>query len=274
MGHGDALMAAGTAAALHRQDGRRRLICTEEGKARWNPLWRENPAVVNPKDVHARKRAAILTFGPESLPYRSYPNPAPHTWGFDVTWRAADNRPMLYLNSADTDWVGQTLLKDWPQYLLIEPPATNRKPRNRCMPMDQFQAFAAILVTHSPLPIVQLDHPTTIYIPGVERIAHDGFLQAAVAVAHATLSVLPEGGLAHAAAATNAPATVIWGSWGPMPTLAYPDHLNIHAGGTPCGRMVECDHCAANWRDSVYDPEAMAIQTLQHLSRVMGESQP
>jgi ADP-heptose:LPS heptosyltransferase len=56
-----------------------------------------------------------------------------------------------------------------------------------------------------------------------------------------------DGGLHHAAAALNIPATVVWGGFASYKNLGYPDHINIHIEdeNTPCGEFSDCLHCRA-----------------------------
>lgn len=267
MGAGDALMAAGVAARLHAADSHPRVIVSESGKIRWNPLWLGNPAVAVPDSRAARRWGVRLVFGPDTLPYRVYPNLHSGVWRFSPTWRVNDHRPTLYFTAKELAWAATARLAH-PAYLLIEPPARDRKPANRSMPLTRFAALAARLVRDSPIPVVQLAHPMTTVFPGVAPVFHADFRQAAQIVAGATLSLLPEGGLAHAAAATHAPAIVLWGGWGPVAALSYDDHLNIAAPGDDagCGVMADCAHCAQIWASDTFDPDRIADLTLAQLS--------
>jgi len=95
--------------------------------------------------------------------------------------------------------------------------------------------------------VVQFVYNSTSYrLPGATLIQTPSFRYAATILAHASLFIGPEGGMAHAAAALNVPAVVLFGGWGPPAVLGYDSNTNLTGGETHfCGQLEPCTQCAA-----------------------------
>lgn len=261
MGWGDALMAAGLAQRLHVVDGVPRAIVADDGKIRWNPVWLHNPAVWTP--LPGKTPPAALTFGRRSLPYLDHSRTVKGRWAFHPTWRVADYRPRMYISDVEQTRARLAIRQvaggtpPWTApscpFVLIEPPARDRINHNRNAPFGAWVDIAASLAQTLQMPLLQLDHDDTVALPDIPRIPHATFREAAAIVAESICLVTSEGGLAHAAAATDTPAVVLWGPCFSSMVLGYPDHVNlVVADGPPCGSTIPCDHCQAAWTS--FDP--------------------
>jgi ADP-heptose:LPS heptosyltransferase len=80
-------------------------------------------------------------------------------------------------------------------------------------------------------------------LKGVRALYTSSFRHALAALSRAKLYIGPEGGLHHGSAAVGIPAVVIFGGFANPKSTGYSTHINITAGGPPCGRMSECPHC-------------------------------
>ena len=71
------------------------------------------------------------------------------------------------------------------------------------------------------------------------------FLDGAGLLAISNTSLLPEGGLMHAAAALNIPSVIIFGGFSSPDNTGYDLHKNLYIGAEPCGAREYCKHCAS-----------------------------
>lgn len=243
MGLGDALMAAGQAQdvyAAHPDLGPVG-ICNAQGKARWHPVWLHNPIVYVPLPGTAYRQS--ITTGKGYLPY--IVNPYSLSTGLVWTgWRARDHRGAIVFSEAEHARIEE--LHQRP-YIIIEPTAS-RKHSNRIPPRHLWTELTQHLLDLH-LPLVQIAHPDSQPLPGVEQLPQNDFRDVLHYVAAARMLVATEGGLAHVAAATRTPAVVLWGGNISCDILGYPEHINIvdDHPETPCGRLASCAHCTLAW---------------------------
>jgi ADP-heptose:LPS heptosyltransferase len=250
MGFGDALLAAGQAEKIYRADPSLGPVVLYENagaSVRWNHLWADNPAIYRP-GFHTDDPSQLRSFlsGAGHLPYARKDGTR---LIFHPTWRARDHRASLYLTPAERDYAAK-LTRHLPKFILIEPPARSRKNHNRNWPSKHWHALAAALLRHATnFQIAQLARPDADLIEGVMPIHNRTFRDAAAIVERADLIIVPEGGLAHAAAAVATAAIVLWGGCMDATVLGYPEHFNILDGspGSPCGNLAPCDHCVRCW---------------------------
>ena len=219
-------------------------ICDIAGRPRWQPLWAGNPAIRVPTFT---PQGPTIRTGGGCLPYLKYPYDVETGWQF-TDWKARDHRGSIYLTEAESVMALSLVQKIGP-YILVEPPGSDRKNPNRSWPIASWRAFVRLLQSSQSLPVIQLDHPTADRLPGVTLIQHDDFRQACAILSMATFAVLPEGGLAHAAAALSVPAVVMFGGCISVDALGYPEHVNLEYfhPRTPCGSLKPCVHCAEGW---------------------------
>lgn len=238
-------MAAGVAQKLYAEDPSLGpvVICNKDGKPRWSDLWEGNTAIYCPA-VSPHSSLRRIYFGKGCLPYYK-PNHKAGTSGFDRAWRAQDHRARVYLTEQERD-LGRAVVREHGPFLLIEPTGLDRKNKNRYWP--HWQDLADLLKT-LPFAVVQLTRPACDRIGSVRGIPHGSFRQALGILSVATLSILPEGGLAMGAAAIGAPAVVLWGGCSDAVIGSYPEHVNLIDDDpqTPCGSLFPCEHCTRAW---------------------------
>jgi hypothetical protein len=265
MGYGDLIMAAGQAQEIYNQDPSLGpvAIVSSTGKVRWRDIWAGNPAIFVPAPGAPRPPRSVLT-GRGHLPYLDNERSSGTQWVWSPTWRACDHRGSIYLTDTERAWADQSPLSRLLPYILVEPTAP-RKHVNRRPPAlfwtDLVVALRRRLSRHA---LVQLDHPEALRVPGLIPIPNANFRDACAVLAGATALITTEGGLAHAAAALNVPAIILWGGNISMPHLGYPEHANLvpddgeHAA---CGRLTACAECALLWQDLPPEAVLAAIST-------------
>lgn len=219
-----------------------------QGNARWRKEWDHHPQIL-PSNRWTPK-VPTLTLGKGCLPY--------HPW--DGIWRARDHRGTLYL-TRDEIKRGLHLRQQHGRFVLLEPPAKDRKNANRVWP--GWAELAVILKRTLPVPVLQLDRPEATKLPGVIGIPHRDFRMACAILKAADLCVLTEGGITTGAAHVGAPAVVLWGGCASVEGFGYPEHVNLVDDDqrTPCRSARTCDHCTAAW--AKLTPEHVADVVLQ-----------
>lgn len=185
-----------------------------------------------------------IHFGGDCLPYYN-PNHTAGTSGFNRAWRAQDHRGHVYLTAAEKA-LGQAVVDRYGPFLLIEPTGLDRKNKNRCWPKWRYLADRLKAL---PFAVVQLTREHADRIETIPGIPHNSFREALGVMSAATLSILPEGGLAMGAAAIGAPAVVLWGGCSDAVIGSYPEHVNLVDDDpqTPCGSLFPCEHCTRAW---------------------------
>jgi hypothetical protein len=267
VGYGDVLSAAALAQELFDTAPWRGpvLIVNCDDVPRWRPEWDGHPAIMNPGRRDA-VTAPRLRLGGGCLPY--------HPWTRETTWRARDHRAKVYLTREELKR-GMGLRQRYGPYVLIEAPGTDRKNSNRCWP--GWPRLAELLRARVDLPLLQLDRPQAVLLPGTIAVPHDGFRNALAILASATLAVLPEGGITIGAATVGTPAVVVWGGCGSVEAFGYPEHVNIVDDDprTPCVSTKPCAHCRDAW--DRLSPEHVAdvvVSTLADLRAKSAEARP
>lgn len=237
MSYGDEIMALGEAETHWRQTAQQCVITDDHGRIRAHPLWEHHPAIA-PKageGVHRIRNA------PGSRPYIEYPFTFETGCRF-TPWRARDHRCRLAL-TPDELARGKARAGESP-IIVIEPHIAESSNQNKQWGWQRWTILAALLRMRFPSHrTVQIGPRGTATVAGCELIADEGFRDGCATLAHASLAVLPEGGLHHAAAALGVPAVVIFGGTVPVENMGYPEHMNL-SYGKACGSWKPCGHCA------------------------------
>jgi len=268
MSYGDEIMACGQALSLARETGKRVRIVDARGKRRWDDLWRNIPEI-----LHPRERVidyAVLRNGVGARPYLDYTNwdgiRATHTG-----WRAQDHIGRIVFDESEIEFA-EKACRGFGPFVLIEPniakaSATVRWDSN---PNKQWgRSRWQELVRLVKLPAVQVGAKGTEVLDGVYFIPTESFRLGAAVLQRAALSILPEGGLHHAAAALGRRAVVLFGGVISPSTTGYPFHINI-TRGEPCRMLVPCKHCEQTWQ--TISPEEVAGHASSLLASSPGQS--
>jgi ADP-heptose:LPS heptosyltransferase len=94
--------------------------------------------------------------------------------------------------------------------------------------------------------LVQVGLPSANLLPGATDLrGQTTFRGAAAVIKGADLFIGTDGGLMHAARATNAPSVILWGGVNMPEFLGYPDHHTVichRVSCAPCGQKGWCNN--------------------------------
>lgn len=235
MGMGDELMLAGEAARLRREDPKARLVAARGKKGfghRWSPVFVGNPNMAQPSQIVP---GADLLWLDENAGrrYRESETQERRIWSTQ-----GPARPELYLTEAEKEFGRRAGVS---HAIIVEPSIKSNASPNKGWGYERWQALVDLAPS---LPWVQMGPANgTKLLRGVRHVVTPDFRHAAAVISQARASVLPEGGLHHAAAAFFRPAVVIFGGYISPVQTGYPEQINLFTGGEPCGWRVPCDHC-------------------------------
>lgn len=250
MGWGDELMAAGHAARISRETGRKVAILDRDRQARIHELWEGLPFISPVKG-----EGIVGIFNASGCrPYIEYPFTIEGGQRF-TGWRARDHRPVIARAVAGE--------RDNQGFVLIEP--TLKAVSN---PNKRWRRWQEVV---DGLPLVSFVQCGPAEFAGTgsllrgrnvefRQTAH--FMDAVRVLNKAALYLGPEGGMHHAAAALDVPAVVLFGGAPSVMATGYPDHTNF-GGDAPCGTWVPCEHCAQIM--NAITPEAVIQAVKDHL---------
>lgn len=229
MGWGDEIMVTGVARRLQEKNPLRVRVLDKRGKARWHEIWQGNPRIAPPDFAGPVQK---VTNGPGRRPYIE--RETKERW----IWREWDC-PVgeIYLTPKERAFGAR-----YPDRLILEPTLKPRASLNKDWGWARWNTLVQQLLRRG-YPVAQLGSSATPALPNVELIRTAGFREAAAVLAASRLAILPEGGLHHAAAALGVPAIVIFGGFISPEQTGYADHVNLYAGGKPCGMRIPCQHC-------------------------------
>ncbi|MEK9754719.1 MAG: glycosyltransferase family 9 protein [Rhodospirillaceae bacterium] len=252
MSFGDEIMASGHArVAVARRSAAepgvtfKAVVLDRAGQRRWHGLWRDLPWIVQPGETWPQAQTVAVRNGAQCRPYIRYPFTIAggQRW---TTWRARDHVGAIELTAAERAYA-ETQFERLGDYVLVEPNLTKSN-HNKNWGWHNWQRLVELL-DQVGLQAVQVGPAGTPLLKGAHLVITPTFRAAAAVLERAMLSILPEGGLHHAAAALARPAIVLFGGYITPQVTGYPDHVNLADDGpsSPCGRWLPCTHCAEVW---------------------------
>ncbi|MCI0683022.1 MAG: hypothetical protein L0Y71_13050 [Gemmataceae bacterium] len=199
------------------------------GRPRWHEIWKGNPRIAKPDFAGP---VQPITSGADRRPYIERQTKRRWIWR---EWSCPVGE--VFLTARERE-----LGARYPGRVIVEPNLKAQACRNKDWGWSRWDALVRQLLRRG-FPVAQLGSSATRLLPGVELIRTAGFREAAAVLASARLAILPEGGLHHAAAALGIPAVVIFGGYISPRQTGYAHHVNLYAGGNPCGMRARCRHC-------------------------------
>lgn len=227
IGYGDELMAAGEVRAMQEAGETRKVaILDRHNRVRVHELWRHNPRIATREEAAAGNVVRYRNCGGHR-PYIE--RIEPHRF----TWRPYRPKPgELYFDPSEEAFgqrhVGRVIVN--PSF----------KQENKDWGFARWQRLVDMNPGVSFAQLVYADRPA---LRGVEAIPTPTFRHGAAVLAQSIGIVTTEGGMHHAAAAVNVPAVVIFGGFTAPWVTGYDAHVNLYAGGDPCGSRQPCAHC-------------------------------
>lgn len=238
MGIGDNIMATGLARGAKARG--RRIAFGDGRRIFWDgnspPIFFGNPNIAPPGSEGARDLEWI-NFRKGHRIYNSQVNNR-WVWHPDK-FKAKPGE--IFLTPKEVAWAKQF----GEGFVVIEPNVPNNKScaPNKQWPIERFHDLAREL-KRDGLNVVQFSYQTAKYrLQDAVMIQTPTFRHAVAVLKNASLAVLPEGGLHHAAAAVGVRAVVIFGGFIPPAVTGYDSHVNLTGGVEACGSITRCDHC-------------------------------
>ena len=228
MGFGDWIMATADAKRLHKETGKR--VAFGDGKT---PYWEPQVFMYNPKISKDGKDAVWCRNHPQYRPYIEEVTKDRVIFNDDFRASAGE----IFLSPAE---VSESIRKaPTSPYIVVEPYVKTRFDHG----VNKSWPYWEELLALADLPWLQLGTSE----PMTRKIRTDTFREAMGVLRGAALFVGTDGGLHHAAAALGIPAVVIWTGFTSPKHLGYDSHINLYAGGDPCGTLHHtCPHCRRN----------------------------
>jgi ADP-heptose:LPS heptosyltransferase len=244
MGFGDEIMAAGQAEALSKKLGERVWIVDKSGHARWSDIWANNPYIAN-ASANSNRRGRVIrdlakvVSGPGKRPYYTHFSRKDGMKFSD--WKAKNEPGHMFLTLEELAY-GRDIKNKIGPYVVVEPNLNKLSNKNKQWGEDRWKSLVKRLSDYT---VIQLSQEGGV-LPGVKMcITAPSFRLACSILNEASMLILPEGGLHHAAAALNKKAVVIFGGHTPPENLGYDIHVNLYSkiDKSPCGQWEECQHC-------------------------------
>lgn len=244
MGWGDEIIVSGVARRMHEQLRRRVRVLDKKGRPRWHPIWDHNPRLAPPG---WRGEVQVTTNGPGRRSYIARETATRWIWR---DWVCPVGE--IHLTARERAFGAAHAGR-----VILEPNLTPKASPNKDWGWKRWTELARLLRTEG-YAVTQLGPAGTRLLPGADLVETRRFRDACAVLARASVAVLPEGGLHHAAAALGAPTVVIFGGFISPRQTGYPHQVSLYGGGEPCGRRPRCAHCAAIM--ARIDPAAVAAR--------------
>lgn len=240
MGIGDEIIASGHAKAEYLRSKKRVQVLDLYGRARWSDLWKGLDFIARPSE-HGDFSA--VKDGPQCRPYIRYPFNRDLGCRYSG-WRCRDNVGEIALTEAEENYALK-VTASIPSFILIEPYLLPDSNPNKQWGKAKWQVLADILISEGRT-VCQVGSRMVLPLNGVLKIETPTFRHGAAVMRHATLSILPDGGLHHAAGAMGLPAIVLFGGSVDADAMGYENHINVQSGKA-CGNWRPCRHCSDIW---------------------------
>lgn len=239
MGYGDEIIGSGWARGAAARG--KRIAFGDGRKIMWGPfcpeVYERNPNVAHPGQEKA-KDIEWIGFHRGARGYSTL-NATRDKW----IWNYKHRMPRGEFFFSDVERAFASSIA--PGFIVMEPNLQWQKPvsLNKDWGAVKYIELARRL-TNEGHRLIQFKHKNTrTVLPGVELVEVMRFRDAIAIMERASLCIICEGGMMHAAAAVNVKAVVLFGGWSPPIVCGYPDHVNLVGSDEACGNVNRCDHC-------------------------------
>jgi len=258
MGFGDEIMTTGFARVVKKKYPDSQIVIGSKIKKIIfeSEIFRNNPNITSIKDLKPKAKKIWLEIYKDNRPYILNSNKEKIFW--DYTFRTIKGD--LFFDNGEKKFAQNTISKiknEWNlsnknKYKKIVYIETSRISKtkensrlgfyNRDWGYENWKNF--IKKYKKNILFLQSSHKDSKNIDGIFSF-ESNFREACSVMMHCDLFVGWEGGFAHAAAALNKMALVLFGGWIDPKITGYDFHSNIYINieGSPCGMHDNCDHC-------------------------------
>ena len=247
MGVGDALMAVGEVRELRQGKPQAKFIIGDGKKSYWNEVFDNNPYIISESDAKNHSEIIWIKNYEGNRPYRNYDENLPKN---KYNWiKYKPKKGEFFFSKEETNFAKQILSTirkkiETKKLIFIEPHVKKRLGyENRDWGFDKWKKVVAELNNYYEF--IQITYLGRQPIKGCINLDGLNFRSSAAILSMCDLFIGSEGGMHHAAAATNKKAVVIWGGHISPDITGYNFHTNLYNKHpmSPCGSKFICDHC-------------------------------
>ena len=247
MGVGDALMATGEVKLLRERNPNAKFIIGDGKKSYWNEVFEHNPYILQKYDIKNCEEIIWVKNYEGNRPYRNYNKNLPKN---KYNWKKY--KPLkgeFYFSKKENEFADGIISKirkkiGQRKLIFIEPHVKRRLGyENRDWGFDNWQKV--VLDLNNNYSFLQITYGERKPINGCININDLNFRYSCAILSKCDLFIGSEGGMAHAAAATNVKAVIIWGGHISPDITGYSFHNNLYNEHplSPCGNKSYCSHC-------------------------------
>ena len=226
MGMGDWLMATGEVKAMYEKTRQPVLVVDHTDRPQWSEIFRDNPKIIK----RARSGCGRVLSSSGRRPYIESKT--------QLRWNWRQYKPIpgeLYFSSQEIEFA-----KQFAGAIMIEPQVKNIGHSNKAWFRDRWQS---LVDRQAGRMVVQCSSNKDDFLTGVIPVVTPTFRHACAVLAVCKAFVGTEGGLMHAAAATNVPAIILWSEYIAPSITGYSSHVNLRYANKMCGLRLDCPGC-------------------------------
>lgn len=248
MGVGDALMATGEVRELRENNSSTKFIIGDGNRSYWNDVFNYNPYIIRGSEINNHKKVIWIKNYEGNRPYRNYGD---HLSKDKYNWKKnfKPKKGEFFFSEIENSIAKKTISTikrkiGQKKIIFIEPHIKKRLGyENRDWGLDKWQTVVSELSNYYAF--IQVTYEDRETIKGCININGLNFRSSAAILAKCDLFIGPEGGMHHAAAATDRKAVVIFGGHISPNITGYNNHKNLYIDHpmSPCGNKYFCKHC-------------------------------
>jgi len=248
MGVGDALMATGEVRELRKKFPDIKCIIGDGLRYYWNEVFDLNPFIIKGSDINNFKKVTWIKNYEGNRPYRNYGENLPKD---NYNWKKnfKPKRGEIFFSDNELQLSEEIITKiknkiGSKKLIFIEPHVKKRLGfENRDWGFSKWQEVVRKL--RNQYEFLQITYGDNKPIEGCINIHGLNFRSSVAILSKCDLFIGTEGGMHHAAAATNRSAVVIFGGHISPNITGYDFHKNLYVNlkESPCGYKNFCKHC-------------------------------
>lgn len=248
MGVGDALMASGEVRELRIKKPSAKFIIGDGVKSYWSEVFDNNPYIIKHSDINKHHEVYWIKNYEGNRPYRNYGNHLPKdNYNWNEKFKAKKGE--IFFSEAEKKLAKEVIFNIRKKIgnrklIFIEP---NVKKRLGYLNRDWgFKNWQKVVNEIKQLyDFIQITYGINKSINGSINIHGLNFRSSVAILSLCDLFIGTEGGMHHAAAATDIKSIVIYGGHISPKITGYDFQKNLYIDTplSPCGKKQPCDHC-------------------------------
>ena len=264
MGVGDALMASGEVRELRKRKPKVKFIIGDGKKSYWNEVFDNNPYIIKDSELKNHNEVYWIKNYEGNRPYRNYNKDLPKN---KYNWKKyKPKKGEFFFTEKEIEFAKQILFTikkkiGQKKLIFIEPHVKKRLGyENRDWGFEKWQKVVNELNNYYEF--IQVTYQNRQPIKGCINLDGLNFRSSSAILSMCNLFIGPEGGMAHASAATDIKAIVIWGGHISPQITGYDFHINLFNEHpmSPCGNKFFCEHCQEGLKKITVDEVVKKIR--------------